>query len=220
MGKIAVINTTAMTISGLKPHFERELSNHKILNFLDESLLPEINEAGQITESIRNRFFSLINNAALSKPDVILCACSSVGGLLEESRKFLEIPALRIDEPMIREALTLGNRIAVMATLPSTLLPTTDFLRRCAAESGKEIQIEEIVVEGAGALMSSGKTEEYKALVAEKIREAQETSQVILLAQASMAGALQVLGEPKRPVLTSPQSGIAALKAYLKNEES
>lgn len=213
---VAVIHTTPVTISSLKPHFEEQLPGTRVVNFLDDTILPEINECGEITPSVRYRFHSMVVNAAITKPDVILCACSSVGGLLEESRSFITVPALRIDEPMIRKAVSEGGKLGVMATLQSTLSPTVDCIKRSAEKIFKEVVVEERLLKEAGALLSAGKTDEYLSLVAAQISGLLQHNELVILAQASMAGALSLLDDELcARVLTSPQSGIAAIRELL-----
>lgn len=220
MKTVAVLHTTPVTIQGLAPQFARELPGVRQTNFLDDTMLPEINAAGEITPAVRYRFYALAAAAAASRPDAILCACSSVGGLLEEARGIVSVPALRIDDPMAREAVARGTRIAVSATLASTLGPTMDLIRRRAEEAGKEISLTPFLVEGAGALLAQGRMEEYRQAVAGRISEALQGSDVVVLAQASMADAAALLPDAASlPILTSPRSGVAALRSVLGLEE-
>ena len=230
MKTVAVLHTTPVTIQGLAPQFARELPGVRQTNFLDDTMLPEINAAGEITPAVRCRFYALAAAAAASRPDAILCACSSVGGLLEEARGIVSVPALRIDDPRglspdanlasAREAVARGTRIAVSATLASTLGPTMDLIRRRAEEAGKEISLTPFLVEGAGALLAQGRMEEYRQAVAGRISEALQGSDVVVLAQASMADAAALLPDAASlPILTSPRSGVAALRSVLGLEE-
>lgn len=216
MKTVAVLHTTPVTIEGLKPHFQSILPDVKVMNFLDESILPEINRAGRITPELRFRFHSLMRQAAMASPDLLLSACSSVGGLMEEGAGLVSMPALRIDEPMLRQAAATGGRIGVAATLASTLDPTVDLLLRCAEQERKKVQVNRLLISEAGPLLSAGKTDEYLGLTAQKISGLLEECDLVVLAQASMAGALKLIPDGDRlPVMTSPASGIAALKKWL-----
>ena len=216
MKTLAVINTTPVTITGLKPYFETLLPEVQVVNFLDETILKEINREGMITNSVRYRFYSMVISAAMNKPDAILCACSSVGGLLEEASHLIDVPVFRIDEPMTRQAVKQGAKIGVAATLKSTLLPTLDLLKRQAKKAGRQIEIQTMLIEEAGLLLNSGKIDEYNRLISSKLQALIESNDIVVLAQASMAEALRLIDNwEKLPVLTSPQSGIAALKEVL-----
>ena len=57
----------------------------------------------------------------------MLNLCSSVGEVADSAQdvaKYIGVPIVRVDEEMCREAVRKGQRIGVMATLPTTLEPT------------------------------------------------------------------------------------------------
>ena len=58
------------------------------------------------------------------------------------------MPLFRIDEGMAKAAVEEGNRIGVLATLCTTLVPTVDLLKRLAAEGGKDVVIDDVLVQG------------------------------------------------------------------------
>ncbi len=209
--KIAVIHTSPVTVTSLKPLFQTHLPDYQVCNFLDDSILPEINAAGVITHAVRARFYQLVSCAAATKPALILGACSSVGALLEECRDFTDIPLYRIDEPMTTQAVAMAEEITVAATLKSTLEPTCNLLLRKAEEIGKKVTLHRLLIEGAGALLTAGKTEEYQELIVSSLKK--EATQVIVLAQASMAGAAAQITTV--PVLSSPEAGILYIKGVL-----
>ncbi len=140
-------------------------------------------------------------------------ACSTVGAIAEETDGILQVPVYRIDEAMIDTAIQMGTRISVLATLSSTLTPTVDLLKR---RGGKELEINVHLVEGAYDLLMAGDHKEHDRLIREAVMQEADRAQVILLAQASMAGALDgadALGQVR--ILTSPRLGIEKLKKDL-----
>ena len=216
MKTVAVLHTTPVTITGLSIHFATELPGVKQTNFLDDTMLPEINAAGCITPAVRYRFYNLLSAAAASHPDAILCACSSVGDLLEEGAGIISVPVQRIDAPMAETAIRLGNRIAVFATLASTLGPTINLIERKAKEACKAVTSTPFLIDGAGQLLSEGRMEEYEHLIASQLAQALMENDLIVLAQASMANAVKRLDNWENlPILSSPQSGVAALRRIL-----
>ncbi len=214
MPRIAVIHTAPVTVGSLKPLFSTYLPGYEICNFLDDSILPEINSAGKITDGVRARFQQLVQTAAMVKPEVIMSACSSVGKLLEDCREFINVPLFRIDGPMAQKAVEEASRIAVAATLRSTIEPTCELIRRVAI---KPIEIAPILVEGAGALLTAGKTKEYEDLIVSALSNGAAGAELIVLAQASMAGA--AAGITCCKVLSSPELGIMGLKKWLEQGE-
>lgn len=210
--RLAILHTTPVTIASLTALCSRLLPGVKVNHYLDDSILQQINAEGCISAGVRYRFQSLIALAAASKPDVILSACSSVGGMLEEAREMFGIPLVRIDEPMARNAAAKKSSIVVCATVKSTLEPTLALIRRFADPG---IEVESLLIAEAGKLLATGDKEAYLSLIASRLTEAAEKSETVVLAQASMAEAVQRMPEALQSrFLTSPEAGIAALSAY------
>lgn len=214
MKKLVIIHTTPATIDSLGKLVREILGECQVVNLLDDSILPEINRAGMITPGVRARLYTQLAMAQTIQPDAILCACSSIGGVMEEGSTFCSVPVLRIDGPMAEAAVAGSSRIAVLATLPSTLAPTQELILRKAADQGKTVSLTSQVIEGAGDLLSAGNTEEYDRLVSDTIVRKLAESEVVLLAQASMARCMyRVPQELHNRVFTSPRLGVKQLEA-------
>ena len=117
---------------------------------------------------------------------------------------------LRIDEAMADEAVSIGSRIAVLATLATTLTPTTALIRERAALAGASPEIAAEVIDGAFAAVSAGDRQTHDRLVAAAIERTAATADVVVLAQASMASAADA-AHVDVPVLTSLEPGIKRL---------
>ena len=147
--------------------------------------------------------------------DAILNCCSSVGEVADAAQsigRYTGIPIVRIDEEMCREAVRLGLRVGVLATLSTTLEPTKNTVARVAREMNKHIDIVDGLVDVFGADQDN-----FKALLCAKAEEIADQVDVILLAQGSMAYAEEKIYEKiGKPVLSSPRFGAQALAAALK----
>lgn len=219
MKKIVILHTTPVTIPTLSELCKKKISGCEVVNFLDDSILPEINRDRKITEGVRYRLYSLLAMAETTKADAVLCACSSIGGVMEEGAALVRIPVVRIDEAMAREAVAAGCKIGVAATLASSLEPTSVLIEKTAAAQKKAIRIQSRLIEGAGDLLSAGQGQEYDALLARELTALLAENDVVVLAQASMARSLSVLSpELCGKFLTSPESGVENLRRIL--EES
>jgi Asp/Glu/hydantoin racemase len=119
---------------------------------------------------------------------------------------------------MADEAVRTGKKIGVVATLPTTLAPTSDLVRRRAIAAGKEIELTSILCEGAFDALMKGDTATHDAMVAKALQELAAKVDIILLAQASMARVVDTLpgAEKKVPILASPQIAIQHLINILK----
>ncbi len=187
----------------------------EVINLLDDSMLPEINQSGKITPDVRYRLHTLMLLAQSAGADAVLCACSSIGGIFEEGRALLSIPALRIDEPMAERAVAF-RKVGVAATLQSTIGPTTELILCKAAALGREVAVDAKVIDNVGTLLAEGREARYDQIVGDELRKLAWNNDVVVLAQASMARAVAGFGEEERQrFLTSPVSGVAALAKRL-----
>ncbi len=211
---LCIIHTTQVTVNSLKPLTMDLLKDTTVYNFLDDSILPEINAAGEITSNVKDRFLNMVRSCKNLNPNAILIACSSIGGLKKLAQNIVDIPVIRIDEPMAKSAVEEGKIIGVCATLKSTLMPTKELLY----EINKDVIIKELLIENVNDLLSQGKEDEYDAKVSSKIIDLKKEVDIVLLAQASMARVLYKVKEDKEKYKSSPLMGIKYVKALLEDE--
>ncbi|MFE2282904.1 arylsulfatase [Streptomyces sp. NPDC059443] len=135
----------------------------------------------------------------------VLVTCSTIGAVGESLAPALGVQVLRVDRPMAAAAVRTGPRILVLATVESTLAPTVGMLEE---EATGPVSIRTRVVAGAWDRFEAGDEAGCRSLVAEAA-DAVTDADVIVLAQASMAGA-EDLTTTATPVFSSPRTGLAA----------
>lgn len=208
---LALLHTTPVTVGSMKELAAKQLPGVRVINLLDDSLLQDVIAAGGVTPAVEERMKAYVDQAKVAGAEGILCCCSSVGEVAERLRGGSELPILRIDEPMAEEAVRTGSRIGVIATVKTTLEPTANLIRRKGQELGKNVTVEPVLVEGAFEALNSGRGDEHDRLVLAALQSLLDRSDVVVLAQASMARLLGSLSQPPRvPILTSPATGLAA----------
>lgn len=214
MKKIGIIHTTSATIESLKLLLNEIIGGVEAVNILDDSILADMRDGYEI-EFVRTRWIGYAKTLEELGVQAILSACSTVGEFAEEANRLLSVPVYRIDEAMAEKAITVGKVISVFATLHSTLEPTVKLVERKAKEANKEVVIHTILVEDAYELLIQGNKEGHNKKIAEAVNAYLEKSDVVLLAQASMASAIdnKIVGADK--ILTSPVLGIQKLKENL-----
>ena len=139
----------------------------------------------------------------------ILCTCSSVGGMAEQVGKQMGLPTLRVDRPMAEAAVATGRHILVAACLSSTLGPTTQLLNEVAHAQNRRIEIETLLMENAWPLFQAGDEVGFSRQIASLILATRPQPDAIVLAQASMADAAELLKQSPVPVFSSPRLGVA-----------
>ena len=182
---------------------------------VDESLLKDILKQGRLTKPTARRVVNHILSADSAGTDAIVVTCSSIGKATELGRELVETPVMRVDEPMAAKAIQTGKRIGVIATLPSTLNPTVELIRRQGTEG---LEVTAKLCEGAFEAVISGDTATHDKIVAEGIVQLAGKVDVIVLAQASMARVVGTLaaGKVTIPVLSSPRPAMEHLVSVLK----
>jgi len=200
-----VIPSLSEITDGLFPQMDQ-------LHYLDESTLKDAIALGGLSADIVRRVCGLVVLAA-ERSDLVLLTCSSIGPCADIATSLVDVPVLRIDEPMAEEAVGLGRRIGVIATLGSTLGPTVGIIEKCARRTGKQVTIEQVLCEGAFQAAGEGHQEEHDRIVLEGLRrltDPDDPMDAVVLAQASMARVADKLpSTTKVPILSSPRSGIA-----------
>lgn len=214
--KLAVIHTTTVTIDTMKALVTELIPGCEQIHLMDDSILPELARNGGNLKTVEERWFEYARIAERQGADCIVSACSSVGEVAEGARGYVQVPVLRIDDAMAEEAVKRGSRIGVAATLRTTLEPTIRLLETKARELGTEVQLTPLVADEAYRLLMNGNKEGHDLLLGEELKKLVEQTDIVVLAQASMARVVATLPEAlQRKCLSSPRLGIERVKQVL-----
>ena len=203
---LGLIHTSATLV----PVFQKLCSDYlpgvNVFNIVDDSLIKDVIAKNELTNNTARRVVDYVGSAEAAGADFVMVTCSSIGSAVEASAALTNVPVLRVDQPMADLAVQTGSKIGVIATLPTTLEPTSDLVRRRAIAAGKEIELTSRLCEGAFEALMSGDTEKHDTMVAKALVELSAEVDVIVLAQASMARVVDTLPEEdkKVPILASP----------------
>ena len=215
MTTIAVVHTGPVSVQPIKDQISEQIPEARVINIVDDSLLSDVRAAGHLTPEVASRIHSYMANAQAMRVDIILNACSSVGEAVESVRNFISTPIVKIDEAMAEEASSIGSRIGVIATVSTTLEPTVRLVKKKAGELQRAVEVTERIAEDAFEALLSGDSARHDEIVKSAISTLAEQVDVVVLAQVSMARLVPQLEGVRVPVLSSPCSGVAALKRAL-----
>lgn len=213
--QVTILYTSRVTVPGTLTLADEILKDYRVVNIIDDSLLDDVLAAGELTRDVTRRIVAYCLAAEDGGADIILSQCSSVGEAIDVARAVVRVPIVKIDEPMAEEAVRLGPRVAVAATLPTTLNPTCRLIERTAAAMGQRVEIVRVLAEGAFDKLRAGDTETHNRMVMAKLDEVRNAADVIVLAQGSMAVLVPDLQGWGMPVLTSPRLGIERVRQML-----
>ncbi len=213
MTRVAFLHTGAVNIAPFGELAAELLPGAVVVNYLDDRIVADLTDPARAA-SVPGRVEALIRAAAAGGADAVMFTCSSISELAAPASVAAGIPVLRVDEAMADAAVASGRRIRVLATLATTSRPTTALLRERARVAGLHPEISDEVVDGAFEAVVAGDRATHDHLVGAAISRAAADADVIVLAQASMAGAARSV-DVGVPVLTSPRSGVERLAASL-----
>ncbi|MEL0456068.1 aspartate/glutamate racemase family protein [Flavobacteriaceae bacterium SZ-1-7] len=203
---LGFVHTSATLVPLFQQLTNEYLKNVETFNIVDDSLIKDVIKKGELKPNTAARVVQHVQAAEDAGADVILVTCSSIGAAIETAATLSTVPVIRVDQAMADEAVKTSNKIGVIATLPTTLGPTTDLVRRRAEAAGKNVSISSKLCEGAFEALMSGNGAKHDQMVASALKELMKEVDVIVLAQASMSRVVDGLSVDEKivPILASP----------------
>lgn len=175
---------------------------------VDEALLSQARQLGSDHRQVQAGITDALQQLERLDAVVVVCTCSTIGQQAEEVGRTRGQRVLRVDRPMAEAAVAIGGRIAVVAALESTIGPTRALIESVARARGRQVDVSTVLNEHAWDLFESGHRAEYLQAVARTCESIDGSVDVIVLAQASMAEAMNSL-TTETPVLASPRLAAA-----------
>jgi hypothetical protein len=168
-------------------------------------LLSAAEANGGLIPSVRTDVAAVLRQLA-DECDGVLLTCSTLGPAVDDVDA--DVPVLRVDEALAREAVAAGGTVVVLCAVSTTLGPTADLFARTSSGTSTTVTVD--LVTGAWDLFTAGDLSGYHATLAQAADDALASgADVVALAQASMAPAADLCR--RGPVLASPPVGLAAL---------
>lgn len=214
---LGLVHTSATLVPVFQELCKQYIPHVNVFNIVDDSLIKQVISRGELRADTARRVVNYAGSAESAGADYIMFTCSSIGAAVEAAADLTQVPVLRVDQPMADQAVATGSRIGVIATLPTTLAPTSDLVQRRAAVVGKDIQLKAVLCEGAFEALMGGNPALHDTMVAKALKELSTQVDVIVLAQASMARVVDTLSESEKivPILASPPIAMAYLATVL-----
>lgn len=207
---LGFVHTSATLVPVFQQLSERFLKDVNTFNIVDDSLIKDVIKKGKLMPNTASRVVHLIQAAESAGADVILVTCSSIGVAIDTAATLTSIPVIRVDQAMADEAVKTGTNIGVIATLQTTLEPTSNLVERRARIAGKNVVISSRLCEGAFNALMAGDAAKHDEMVSKALKELMKDVDVIILAQASMARVVESLRAQEKniPILSSPEIAV------------
>ena len=207
---LALIHTSPTLTQMFGALCAEQMPEVEVFHMVDESLIRDTIRAGELRKVTVRRLLSMVESAGTAGADAVMVTCSSIGEGVTLAQQLFDFPVIRVDEAMAEAAVRTGRRLGVMATLRTTLEPTTALLREKAAAMGREIELVECLCDGAFEAVLSGDTATHDRIVSAALMNQMRGMDAVVLAQASMARVVSAMppGTLSMPVPSSPELSV------------
>lgn len=213
--RIGLIHATMNSVQPILDAFQVHAPQVTLVNFMDESLIHELNETGIVTRNMALRLLNLVEKAVMSGVDGVLLTCSSFTPVVAEISHLFEVPVLSADLSMLEKAIDMGNRIGVIATVEAAGPTTKKLLETISSNKQKDVIIQTVIIPEAFHALQNGNRSKHDELIHQKVQELNRDCDVILFAQFSMVRALETLNFTSVPILTSPEISVKSIIAEI-----
>jgi Asp/Glu/hydantoin racemase len=211
--QIGLLHTVGFLADMFRKLFLETIPDVKSFHIVDEGIIKQLMENDGLTPAIVRRVAIQANLAMQSGADLILFTCSSTSPTVDTVRKLIDIPIMKIDDPLADKAIDLGERIGIITTTKTTLKPSIDLISSHAAEKSKPVEIVSALETAAFQARLNGNIGEHDRIVKGAIDKLSTQCDVIVLAQASMAHLVEQSQDSYDiPILASPKLCMTALK--------
>jgi Asp/Glu/hydantoin racemase len=214
---LALLHTSHVLIPAFTRLCGQIMPEIAVFHMVDEILIRNTIANHGLRKDTTRRVLKLIECAREGGADAVLVTCSSIGPAVPLARQVFDFPIVRVDEAMAEQAVGIGSRIGVLATLSTTLEPTVALLHEVGAACLRSIQVEPCLCDGAFEAVMADDHATHDRIVSEALLGLAGRVDVVVLAQASMAGLLDRLhpGHLACPVLSSPESAVRRAREIL-----
>jgi aspartate/glutamate racemase len=211
---VALIHATPAAMAPARAAFAEKFPQARLWNLLDDLLISQAEEAGQITPPLRRRMERLIEQARDGGADAVLLTCSMYGSVAHDVAA-TDAPLLASDDALFASVTALTpRRVAVLGPVAAGVQDTVRRLREHLDDA--TIAVEGRVVDGAAAAAAAGDLASLQARMIEAARSVERDVDVIVIGQFSLTPAASAVAEAVSvPVLSPPHLAAEALRAQL-----
>jgi Asp/Glu/hydantoin racemase len=213
--RIVLIHAVSVAMEPVARAFEHHWPDADLVNLLEDSLSRDRAAEQHLSPAMAARFDALTRYSLKIGAKGILFTCSAFGEAIETARAGVKVPVLKPNEAMFEQALSAGGRIGMLATFQPSVESMEEEFEQAARAVGSDARLQTVCVVDAMAALKAGDVAAHNALLA-NAASALGSCDAVMLAHFSTSRARDAVSEVLDcPVLTSPGSAVAKLKAAL-----
>jgi hypothetical protein len=212
---IAFLHTAEVHIPTFQKLVEDIDSTIRVRHEINAALLSDA-VANGITVQLSVKVEKAMRDAASSSAGVVVCTCSTIGGIAEKTSLHSSALSMRIDRAMADLAINSCNRILIVAAVESTLEPTKGLLEESSKNIDKYPHLSLELIDGAWRQFEAGDMKKYYNCLEEYINQNKDGYDGVVLAQASMAPVASRFFNSGTRVFASPELGVKFALAQIR----
>ncbi len=187
MSLVGAIHTTRLVIDPVHQSIAAAGQDLQVNHVLDEGILRRLATLGRITPEITDWLTQMVSSTQDIGAELAVVSCSSLSPCVNEVRGRLDIPVLKVDEPMVEYAVQHADRIGLVMTNPTTQTPSQMLFTEVTRKLGSTATLQPELCPEAFAKLTGGDIEGHDAEVVDVIQRLLEKVDLIMLAQISIA---------------------------------
>lgn len=214
--RIGLIHAVQVAIDPINQAFAASWPDAECMNLLDDRLSVDRAKAAELTDEVAARIHRLARYAVDAEADAVLFTCSAFGPAIAAASAALKVPVLKPNEAMFEAALDIGGRIGLLVSFEASVASLRSEFGEMLAERRGHATLDVICVPEAMTALARGDGATHDRLLAEAAAGLAGCN-AIMLGQFSTARAKPAVeAATGRPVLTSPDTAVAALKRLVR----
>ena len=187
MSLVGAVHTTRLVIEPVHRSIVQSDADLQINHVLDEGILRRLATVGTITPEIVDWLTKMVASTAQAGAELTVVSCSSLSPCVNEVRSRVNIPVLKVDEPMMEYAVRNAGRIGLVMTNPTTEAPSRLLFSETTRKLNRDATLVPVLCPQAFAKLTSGDVAGHDAEVVAVIEELLGQVDLIMLAQISIA---------------------------------
>jgi glutamate racemase len=187
MALIGLVHTTRLVIDPVHTALADRLPGIEMSHVLDEGILRRLASLGRITPEIVSWLTKMVAATADAGADLAVVSCSSLSPCVNQVRRQVAIPVVKVDEPMFEHAIQQGRRIGLLMTNPTTREPSQLLFEEVSRRLGRKVELIPRLCPDAFAKLNRGDLAGHDLEVGAAVKELLQEVDFLMLAQISIA---------------------------------
>lgn len=187
MTRVGMIHSTRLVIESIHKVITLQCPGIDCFHVMDEGILRKLTASGKITPEIIQWLADMVLSAQRAGADMAVVSCSSLSPCVNAAQKKVDIPVIKIDEPMMEYAVTHAERIGLVMTNPTTETPSKILFREVSDRLGVNATLIPRLCPHAFAKLNQGDMQGHDMEVVETVEGLLAEVDVVMLAQISIA---------------------------------